>query len=67
MNTDPNEHYVPQIVKDEEESIRSGIATYGYDGFWALIDELNKKPFKPYRIKLIRRKFPQLSMNKGGI
>lgn len=67
MNTFMNEPYVPQTVKDEEEYIRSGIATYGYEGFWTIIDELNKKPFKPYRIKLIRRKFPQLSMKKGGI
>lgn len=66
MNTFMNEPYVPQTVKDEAEYIRSGIATYGYKKFWAIIDELNKQPIKPYRIKLIRRTFPQLSMKKGG-
>ena len=67
MNTFMNKPYVPQTVKDEEEYIRSGIATYGYKKFWAIIDELNKQPFKPYRINLIRRKFPQLSIKKGGM
>ena len=38
MNTFMNEPYVPQTVKDEEEYIRSGIATYGYKGFWTIID-----------------------------
>ncbi len=53
MNTFMSKPYVPHTVKDEEKYISSGIATYGYKGFWTIIDELNKQPFKPYRIKLI--------------
>ena len=60
MNTFMNEPYVPQTVKDEEAYISSGIATYGYKGFWTLIDELNKQPMKPVTLPLIRRTFPSI-------
>ncbi len=60
MNTFMNEPYIPQIVRDEENYIRDGIAELGYDGFWNLIEELNKQPMKPVTIPMIRRQFPQI-------
>ena len=45
---------------DEENYIREGIAKYGYDGFWNMIEELNKQPMEPASIPMIRRQFPTL-------
>lgn len=65
MNTDPYSHYVPQYEKDEANYIREGIEKYGYDGFWKLVEELNRKhPPKPAYITLIRRQFPVFSLDK---
>lgn len=60
MNTFMNEPYRPQTDINEENYIREGIAKYGYDGFWNMIEELNKQPMKPAYIQLIRRQFPQI-------
>lgn len=58
MNTDPDYHYVPLTDKCEAQYISEGIAKYGYEGFWKMIEELNKQPPKPITLQLIRRKFP---------
>jgi hypothetical protein len=51
------------VERGEREYISSRIATYGYKGFWTIIDELNRKyPPKPVTMELIRRKFPQLQI-----
>lgn len=60
MNTFMNQPYVPQTVIDEENYIKEGYAKYGKEGFWKLIDELNKQPFKPATIKMVRRKYPDI-------
>lgn len=60
MNTFMNKPYRPQTDLDEENYIREGIAKYGYDGFWNMIEELNKQPMKPASIPMIRRQFPQI-------
>lgn len=60
MNTFMNEHYRPQTDIDEENYIKEGIAQYGYDGFWNMIEELNKQPAQPVTIPMIRRAFPNV-------
>jgi hypothetical protein len=61
MNTEPGYRYVPPEVIEEEKYIREGIEQYGYDGFWKMVEELNRKyPPKPAHITLIRRQFPNL-------
>ena len=45
---------------NEENYIKEGIAKYGYDGFWNMIEELNKQPKVPVSIPLIRRQFPKI-------
>jgi hypothetical protein len=60
MTAPINEYCRPQADIDEENYIREGIAKYGYDGFWKMIEELNKKPMKPVSIAIIRRQFPKL-------
>lgn len=65
MNTDPNSRYVPQYEKDEANYIREGIEKYGHDGFWKMVEELNRKyPPKPVELPLIRRQFPDFSLDK---
>ena len=60
MNTFMNQPYIPQTVIDEENYIKEGYAKYGKEGFWKLIDELNKNPSKPVTIPMIRRKYPDI-------
>lgn len=60
MNTFMNQPYIPQTVIDEENYIKEGYAKYGKEGFWKLIDELNKHPAPPYTIKLVRQTYPNL-------
>lgn len=61
MNTDPDFHYVPLYEKEEANYIREGIEKYGHDGFWKMVEELNRKyPPKPASLPLIRRQFPKL-------
>jgi hypothetical protein len=65
MNTEPGYRYVPTEVIEEEKYIREGIEQYGYDGFWKMVEELNRKyPPKPVELPLIRRQFPDFSMDK---
>ena len=65
MNTEPGYRYVPPEVIEEEKYIREGIEKYGYDGFWKMVEELNRKyPPKPVELPLIRRQFPDFSMDK---
>jgi hypothetical protein len=60
MTAPINEYCRPQADIDEENYIREGIAKYGYDGVWKLIEELNKQPMTPVTIPMIRRTFPQI-------
>ena len=60
MTAPINEYCRPQADIDEENYIREGIAKYGYDGFWKMIEELNKQPMKPVSIPMIRRQFHKL-------
>lgn len=65
MNTEPGYRYVPPEVIAEENYIREGIEKYGYDGFWKMVEELNRKyPPKPVELPLIRRQFPDFSLDK---
>ena len=54
------EYCRPQADINEENYIREGIAKYGYDGFWNMIEALNKQPTVPVSIPLIRRQFPKI-------
>ena len=60
MTASIDEYCRPQADINEENYIREGIAKYGYDGFWNMIEELNKQPMKPVTIPMIRRTFPQI-------
>lgn len=60
MTAPINEYCRPQTDIDEENYIMEGIAKYGYDGFWKMIEELNKQPAPPVTIPMIRRAFPQI-------
>lgn len=48
------------VEKNEREYIADGIKKYGYDGFWKLIEMLNKRPKHPVKLPMIRRQFPKL-------
>lgn len=60
MTAPINEYCRPQADIDEENYIREGYAKYGKEGFWKMIDELNKQPMQPVTLPLIRRTFPTI-------
>lgn len=60
MTAPISEYCRPQTDIDEENYIKEGIAKYGYDGFWNMIEELNKHPAPPVTIPMIRRAYPKI-------